>query len=1012
MILENEYHEDISKLHVNMMPRRSYYIPFVDIDEASKIKDRNKQKNFFSLNGKWEFSYFNSLQRVKEFNDINKIKLEDEIEVPSVWQLNGYDYNQYTNVKYPIPYDPPFVPKENPCGIYKKDFELEILPEKYDYNINFEGIDSCFYLWINGIFVGYSQISHSISEFDITKFLVSGKNTITVLVLKWCDGTYFEDQDKFRMSGIFRDVYILRRAKSRIVDYKITSNIDLSSKKGNIVIEVLSKIGYTEAQYYLFNPNNDMISSGIIDNNKVEVNIIDAKLWSAEIPNLYTLLIKTDDEVIKERIGIREIKIENSVLKVNNTPIKLIGVNHHDTHPSKGYVMTYDDMLLDLKLMKECNINSIRTAHYPKSPIFYELCDEYGFYVMNEADIETHGVVELYGLGYLDNYNMIADDKIYESVIIDRIDSSIVPFKNRPCIFMWSLGNESGFGCNFESGARYAKELDSSRPIHYEGAYYANSERKNDFSNLDVISRMYPSVDEINEYFTKGIDKPFILCEYAHAMGNGPGGLKEYDELIENHDEFAGAYVWEWCDHAILMKEDINSKKAYGYGGDFGEENHDGNFCVDGLVYPDRRPHTGLLEYKNINRPIRALEFDDDNRRVKLKNMLDFREIDEFIDIAYKVYLDGEIAFVDNLILEGLKPKEEKWYNLKIPEVSDKFITILFEYKIKDNNYLYKKGVILGHDQFIIKNKVKNISSVNELIKVNDDKEEFYVEETVNKIKITNDNFNFIYNKNTGSFEHIESLGEVFIYNPMNFIIWRAPTDNDRKIKNEWIEAGFNQITTRVYSTKFEKYSNKIEIISDLTLIPPYRDRVLDITVTWSVYSKGLIKCDVKANKNMTTPYLPRFGVEIKLDKSYEDVSYFGFGPYENYTDKNLSCYLGRFNSKISEMHEDYIRPQENGSHHFCREVSINNKKAKIYVLSENDFAFNVSNFSINQLTNVEHNFELIEEDLTYLNIDYKQSGIGSNSCGPDLDEKYRFNEEEFSYNFYLKFENSNKEIN
>ena len=1004
MLLLNEYHEDISKLHVNMMKRRSYYIPFVDTNEALTVKDRNKQNNFFSLNGKWKFNYFNSLQLIKEVNDINEINFPTTMEVPSVWQVNGYDYNQYTNVKYPIPYNPPFVPKDNPCAVYQKEFDFKISPEKYDYNINFEGVDSCFYFWINGTFVGYSQISHSISEFDITPLLVNGKNTITVLVLKWCDGTYFEDQDKFRMSGIFRDVYILKRAKSRILDYKVIPTINVLDKEGKISVEILSTIGNPNIKYTLINPNNDKISSGNIENNNLQIDIKDIELWSAESPSLYTLLLETENEVIKERIGMREVKIENAVLKINNVPIKLKGVNHHDSSPTKGYVVAYDDLILDLKLMKECNINSIRASHYPKSPIFYELCDEYGFYVMNEADIETHGVVELYGKGYLDNYNMIADDKTYENVIIDRIDSSIVPFKNRSCIFMWSLGNESGFGVNFESGAKYAKELDTTRPVHYEGAYYASKERKNDFSNLDVISRMYPSLEEIEDYFKNGIDKPFILCEYAHAMGNGPGGLIEYDDLIQNHDEFAGAYVWEWCDHAILIHESENGKKAYGYGGDFGEENHDGNFCVDGLVYPDRKPHTGLLEYKNINRTIRALEFDQANKKVKLKNMLNFTNANEVLDINYKVLLDGEVILVDKLILESLNPQEEKWYKLNISELPVGIITILIESSIKYDHSLYKKGTILGHDQFIIKNEATNIESVNKLTQITNDEEKLNVEESINKIKITNSRLTYVYNKNTGTFEFIESLGEVFIDNPLEFVIWRSPTDNDRKIKNDWIEAGFNQITTYVYNTEIKEYSNKLEIVSFLSLIPPYREKVVDVTVTWTIYPCGLINCNIEANKNMKTPYLPRFGVELKLNKSYENVNYFGFGPYENYIDKNSSCYLGRFNSKVSEMHEDYIKPQENGSHHFCREVSINNNSGKLYILSENDFAFNASHFSIYQLTNTSHNFDLNEENFTYLIVDYKQSGIGSNSCGPDLPEEYRLNEEKFSYNFYLKF--------
>ena len=1005
-MLSNSYHENISFLHVNMMPRRSYYVPFESVNESLKEISRDNQKSFKSLNGTWKFKYFNSLGNINIDNLLNnKNENFDLIKVPSVWQMQGYDNHQYTNVKYPIGFNPPFVPSNNPCGFYIRDFEIEDFSKDKDYHLNFEGVDSCFYIWLNGKFIGYSQISHSISEFDITKEVLEGKNTIAVLVLKWCDGTYFEDQDKFRMSGIFRDVYILERAKSRIIDYKIDTDINLANKIGFLNFTVIDKVNNPNITYSLLNPKGEVIQSGFINNDFVNLKIEDVELWNPEDPRLYTLLIKTEDEVIKEKVGMRVISIEDSVLKLNGVNVKLRGVNHHDSHPLNGYVMTEEDLLLDLRLMKQYNFNSIRTAHYPKSPIFYEMCDEYGFLVISEADIETHGVVELYGLGYLENYNMIANDPVYEKVIEDRIEASIIPYKNRPCIFMWSAGNESGFGCNFEKALIRARDLDNTRLLHYEGAFYADKNRENDFSNIDVISRMYPSIDEIKEYFKKGIDKPFILCEYAHAMGNGPGGLKEYDELIQEHKEFAGVYVWEWCDHAIDMGKSKDGKTMYGYGGDFGEISHDGNFCVDGLVYPNRVPHTGLLEYQNINRPIKLIETDEINKKVKLKNMMDFKDIGNFLKVKYKLFSDGNVISEKELLIDTLKSKEEKWYSLDLPEIPNTIVTILFEYIVKADFLLYKEGLKLGHDQIVWSNNVRNLKSFESITEVKNCEEEFIVNESAEEINIVNEDFNYVYDKNTALFKLIENKKCRFIGDCMKFKVWRAPTDNDRKIKFQWIEAGFNNLESRVYKTTIENKESFVTITSHMSLIPIYREKVLDIAIKWSILPNGLIKSEIDAVKNVNSPFLPRFGVEIKLDKSYENLSYFGLGPYENYQDKHYASYLGRFNTSVSKMHEDYIRPQENGSRSLCKEVEIYNENASIYVASQDDFSFNVSHFSTEELTNKKHNFELVQDDATYLIIDYKQSGIGSNSCGPELDHKYRLNETAMKFNFYLKFE-------
>ncbi|WP_460294296.1 glycoside hydrolase family 2 TIM barrel-domain containing protein [Clostridium tertium] len=1003
-MLLNSYHENIYFLHVNMMPRRSYYVPFENINESLKNIDREEQKRFKSLNGIWKFKIFDNLENFDINIDLTNNNV-DLINVPSVWQVDGYDTHQYTNVKYPIGFNPPFVPMNNPCGLYTRDFEIEDFSKDKDYHLNFEGVDSCFYVWLNGKFIGYSQVSHSISEFDITKEVLEGKNKIAVLVLKWCDGTYFEDQDKFRMSGIFRDVYILERSKSRIIDYKITTDIDLEKQIGFLSFKIIDKVDNPKISYFLLNSKNEIIISGSMMDDSITLKIEEVELWNPETPNLYTLLIKTDYEVIKEKVGMRVISIEDKIIKLNGVSIKLRGVNHHDSHPLKGCVMTKEDLILDLMLMKWHNFNSIRTAHYPKSPIFYEMCDEYGFLVINEADIETHGVVELYGRGYLENYNMIANDPIYENVIKDRIEASIIPYRNRSCIFMWSVGNESGFGCNFENGLIRAKELDNTRLLHYEGAYYADKNRENDFSNIDVISRMYPSIDEIKDYFNKGIDKPLILCEYAHAMGNGPGGLNEYDELIQEHPEFAGAYVWEWCDHAVYIGKNKEGKVMYGYGGDFGESTHDGNFCVDGLVYPDRNPHTGLLEYQNINRPIRVVDLDKINKKVKLKNMMDFKDLGNFLKVKYKLFSDGNIITEKELLLNTLKAREEKWYSLDLPEIPNTIVTILFEYVVKLDFLLYKEDLILGHDQVIWPNNIKRLNSYKTIIKVNSDEEKFIINETSKEINITNGNFNYVYDKSAALFKLIENQNCRFIKDYMSFKIWRAPTDNDRKIKIEWMEAGFDRVETRVYKTTIENMINCIIITSHLSLIPIYREKILDIIVKWFILPNGLIKCEINAIKNVNLPFLPRFGVEIKLDKSYESISYFGLGPYENYQDKHYASYLGRFNTSVSKMHEDYIRPQENGSRSLCKEVKIYNKDSSIYVVSHDDFSFNVSHFSTEELTNKNHNYELIQDDGTYLIVDYKQSGIGSNSCGPELDNKYRLNEKEINFTFYLRFE-------
>ena len=524
--------------------------------------------------------------------------------MPSNWQLHGYDKPQYTNVCYPIPYDPPYVPDDIPVGIYQRSYNYS--PDGNDRILVFEGIDSCVYLYINGEFAGYSQVSHSTSEFDITPLLREGENKITAAVLKWCDGTYLEDQDKIRLSGIFRDVYVLSRPKVRLENYIVKT---LISDDASAKLE-FTPFGCDVTATLTDRDGNTVTNFSATDGEKTVINIQVPKLWSAEKPYLYDLTVFAGDEAIGEKVGFRRISVENGVFKVNGQAVKFKGVNRHDSYPDTGYYASVSQMKADLILMKKHNINAVRTSHYPNSPLFYQLCDQMGFYVIDEADMESHGCVEVYNNFKWDApepYNgiaLIACDKQFEKAITDRAEALVKRDINRPCVVFWSLGNESGWGENMLAAGRLVKSLDETRLLHYESTHRLD-DTPTDI--LDVVSGMYWDTKEMAGFLEKQDEhRPFVLCEYCHAMGNGPGDLENYHNAFYSSPRFCGGFVWEWCDHTVPQGV-ADGRVKYGYGGDFGEKHNDSNFCMDGLVYPDRTPHTGLLELKQAYRPVRVL---------------------------------------------------------------------------------------------------------------------------------------------------------------------------------------------------------------------------------------------------------------------------------------------------------------------------------------------------------------------------------------------------------------------
>lgn len=705
------YYEDLSILHDNTMPMRSYYIP-ASQKMNTLIEHREDSDRFQLLNGVWKFQYYKSVYDLKEafYRTSFNAKDFDDITVPGVWQIAGYDSPQYTNIRYPFPFDPPYLPQDIPCGAYVRKFTYHENIDAPKIYLNFEGVDSCFFVWLNGKYTGYSQVPHATAEFDVTEFLKEGENTIAVLVLKWCDGSYLEDQDKFRMNGIFRDVYLLKRPERAIWDYHITTQIkeNTAKIKLNVTFDFSIPVSVT-----IEDQARAVVATGTIsDDGSIEFKIPNPTLWNTEHPYIYTLTLQSSYETIVDYIALRTIEIRDKVIYFNGQKIKFRGVNRHDSDPETGFTVSVPQIKKDLSLMKQHNFNSIRSSHYPNAPYFYQMCDLYGFMVIEEADIEAHGPYMLYRKEDTD-YNRfkrwnekIADDPIWEESILDRVQHMVQRDKNRFCIVMWSMGNESAYGCNFEKALRWTKKFDPCRLTQYESARYRNYDVTYDYSNLDLYSRMYPAMNEIEEYLEEDGSKPFLLVEYCHAMGNGPGDLEDYFQLIQKDDRMCGGFVWEWCDHAIAHGKTESGKTIYYYGGDHDEELHDGNFCMDGLVFPDRTPHTGILEYKNVYRPVRVVSYDQETGKLVLHNYLDFDDLKDYLDIRFEVIKDG-LSTVQKGKLSpfSVMPHTDGVTELNVTIPNEGKIYLKLIYRLKKETPFLKKNFILGFDEILLKNE-------------------------------------------------------------------------------------------------------------------------------------------------------------------------------------------------------------------------------------------------------------------------------------------------------------------
>ena len=1001
------YYEDLSVLHENTMPARAYFIP------ASKrmdnlVEHREESDRMQLLNGTWKFQYFNSIYDVQEpfFEKDYDTENFDEIQVPSVWQMAGYDTHQYTNIRYPFPFDPPYVPQDIPCGTYAHTFVYhkdENAPKAF---LNFEGVDSCFYVWINGSYVGYSQVSHMTSEFDITDLLRDGENSIAVLVMKWCDGSYLEDQDKFRMSGIFRDVYILKRPKQAISDYHIKTRIEDMLAKVEIEMKFYSPLN---VKISIEDRNGAVVALGsIAEEGTAVLEIASPELWNTENPYLYKLILETENEVIVDHIALRKIEIKDQVIYLNGQKIKFRGVNRHDSDPVTGFTINPEQITTDLTLMKQHNFNAIRSSHYPNAPFFYEMCDKYGFMVIDEADIEAHGPFMIYRKEDTD-YNRfkrwnekIADDPVWEEAIVDRVKLMVERDKNRFCIVMWSMGNESAYGCNFEKALEWTKNFDPDRITQYESARYRNYDETYDYSNLDVYSRMYPALSEIQEYLDKDGSKPFLLVEYCHSMGNGPGDFEDYFQMIQDNDKMCGGFVWEWCDHAIAHGTAENGKTIYAYGGDHGEEIHDGNFCMDGLVYPDRTVHTGLLEYKNVYRPARVISYEKESGELVLHNYMDFDNLKDYVKISYELTQDGLLIGKGKLAEVSVVPHSEGKTNLQVNVPENGKCYLKLTYHLKKEMPLLEEDYILGFDEIEVSQKDAKCQLAEKWVEKTVTDSELQVSEDDTQIHIKGREFAYTIDRRTALFTEMKFAGREYLNHPMELNIWRAPTDNDMYIKSEWKKAHYDKAYTRAYTTEVVQGKHGVKITSHASVVAETVQKILDVTITWKIEAAGKIDADIAVTKDDEFPDLPRFGVRMFLDKKLSAVRYFGMGPQESYCDKHQAASHGLYRADVGDLHEDYIRPQENGSHYDCEYVELNNSRYGIVASAEKAFSFNASYYTQEELEKKTHNYELIESDSVVFCVDYALNGIGSNSCGPVVLEQYRFDDVLFRFQFTL----------
>lgn len=999
---------------INRMPARAHFLTFPSKEKA--LLNNNRYTHAFkNLNGVWKFMFLDAPEYSPEgfFNSDFDVTKMDDITVPGNWQLQGYGKMHYSDLWYNFPINPPYVPTENPTGIYKRTFFVEESYRDKKIIIRFCGVDSAYHLWINGKEVGYSKVARNESEFDITDLIrVGEENDVTVRVYQWSDGTYLEDQDMWWESGIFRDVELIGVPKDGINDYKVIADLDDEYKNGIFKVDAfLRTTKEVNVTFELVDAGENTVftKTVVAKEGKVCIDevIADVNHWTAETPYLYKLFMTVEDdgqivEVIPQNVGFRNIRLNGETFLVNGVAIKFKGVNRHDYSPQNGRVVSREEIEKDIILMKQFNINAIRTSHYPNSYYLYDLCDEYGMYLIAETDLECHGF-ELTG-----DYKWITDDPSWELAYVSRMTRMIERDKNHPAIIFWSLGNESAFGCNFRKMTDVAHEMDPTRLVHYEGDF--------DVESADVYSTMYTWIENPKKpYLMKDIieksKKPHVHCEYCHAMGNGPGNLKDYQDLVYAHDKLQGGFVWEWFDHGIESFTE-SGEKYYRYGGDFGDDPSNKDFCIDGLIMPDRTPSPGLYEYKKVIEPITTTAVDIQKGIINLLSRYDFANLDRF-NLVYKVMEDDVILQTGFMAVPSIEARANKDITLpydlsaiKVKPGAHYYVNI--SYQLREDTRYASSGHELATAQFELPLYKEGIVIRPEGI--------LNVEKEHTTLHVKGANFSLDFNLVNGNLMNIVRDGMQVLSKGPRLTLWRAPISNDMEIIDKLKKVYFLHLEHEVVmNIDYHMEGNILKVEVDTINSTTNSAWHFKTKYVYTVCPSGDILIDVEGTPSgrvdLAPDMLPRIGVSMHLDKSMEHVRYFGMGPGENYADSKEAAQMGLYANTVDGLFTNYVIPQENGNHMGCKWVSMTNDRGMgLLASTEGDFNFSASWYEDKDLDDAKHTCDLVKRDYIVFNVDYKQNALGTNSCGQWQLDKYRAKFEDFKLSFRLTPFN-NKEV-